>query len=116
MYVSIAGYILTAPQTSKPASPQTTPGTKPSSAGDKGRKTSSIFNLERNPSSNSPHPTSGTNTVSGRDEARATTIEAPPSGTVDIGSGGTPIASDDEDYGATGDVAGSGYNETGSAQ
>ena len=114
--MSIAGYILTAPQTSTPASPHTTPGTKPSSAGDKRRKTSSIFNLERNPSTNSRHPTSGTNTDSGQDEARATATEAPPSGTVDIGSGGTPIASDDEDYGATDDVTGSGYNETGSAQ
>ena len=114
--MSIAGYILTAPQTSKPASPHTTPGTKTNIAGDKGRKTSSIFNLERNPSSNSQHPTSGTNTDSGRDEAHATATEAPPSGTVDIGSGGTPIASDDEDYGATEDVTGSGYNETGSAQ
>lgn len=107
---------MTAPQTARPASPRSTPTMLPSSASGKRRKTSSIFNLERNPSNNIEIPTSGTKTGGGQDESRVIATETPTGGDKVIGSGGTPIQSDDEDYGATDGFTGSGYNETGSTQ
>ena len=112
--VSVVGYILTAPQTPRPASALTTPGVMPAGDGGTRRKTSSIFNLQRSPSTNNQNPTFGNNTNGGRDGSRVIATVLPFGGMEEIGSGGTSLATDDEDYGETDYVTGSGYNETGS--
>ena len=48
------------------------------------------------------------------DVSREVATEEVTHGNDDVGSGSTPSMSDDEDYGSSDDVTGSGYNETGS--